>query len=65
MHIPSTMMPPHGIKISAPVPCFSPGATPVLPVLLREDADGRIAVTDFTKTFTDVLVAKLPDSFDA
>ncbi|MEU5214127.1 hypothetical protein [Streptomyces sp. NPDC020742] len=65
VHILSTLMPPYGIKISAPVPGLSPGVSPVLPVLLREDADGRISATDFTEILMDVLAADQPDSFEA
>ncbi|MFF2411447.1 hypothetical protein [Streptomyces sp. NPDC058092] len=59
------MVPPYGIKISAPVPDLHLGGTPVLPILLREDTDGRIQATDFTKVLTDATAAAQSDSPEA
>ncbi|MEU6324910.1 hypothetical protein [Streptomyces sp. NPDC047009] len=65
VHILSTLVPPYGIKVSAPVPDLHLGVDPVLPILLREDTGGHIQATDFTKTLTDVMVAAQSDAPEA
>ena len=49
-HYLSSLIPPYGIMVDAPLPPLTPGLSASMPVLLRDGgAKDRLEVTDFTQ----------------